>query len=111
MVITILKLPVGSFAFLHCRSGAELPNLSETPANFREFRIGMKLTIRYLHMVEATSLHREHQIESESIRHIDSIAPNPNAGARAGSHLGDTKELMRLAIKTLPCSRCLLNQP
>jgi hypothetical protein len=31
MVITIHKLPVGSFTFLQCLSGTELPNLSGTP--------------------------------------------------------------------------------
>jgi hypothetical protein len=31
MVITIYKLPVGSFAFFQCRSGTELLNLSGTP--------------------------------------------------------------------------------
>jgi hypothetical protein len=31
MAITIHKLPVGSFTFLQCLSGTELPKLSETP--------------------------------------------------------------------------------
>jgi hypothetical protein len=31
MVISIHRLPVGSFTFLQCLSGTELPNLSGTP--------------------------------------------------------------------------------
>jgi hypothetical protein len=36
-VITIHKLPVGSFTFLQCLSGTELLNLSRTPDSFADY--------------------------------------------------------------------------